>query len=39
MKKFNIVEFFSGIGSQARALENIGIKQEEILHIKNKYLI
>ena len=27
MKKFNIVEFFSGIGSQARALENIGIKK------------
>ena len=26
MKKFKIVEFFSGIGSQARALENIGIK-------------
>ena len=27
MKKLNIVEFFSGIGSQARALENIGIKK------------
>ena len=26
MKKFKIIEFFSGIGSQARALENIGIK-------------
>ncbi len=25
-KRYNIVEFFSGIGSQARALENIGIK-------------
>lgn len=27
MKKMNIVEFFSGIGSQARALENIGINK------------
>ncbi len=26
MKKFKIVELFSGIGSQARALENVGIK-------------
>ena len=26
-KQYNIVEFFSGIGSQARALENIGIKK------------
>lgn len=26
MKKMKIVELFSGIGSQARALENIGIK-------------
>lgn len=28
MKKLKIVELFSGIGSQARALENIGIKTE-----------
>lgn len=27
-KQYNIVEFFSGIGSQARALENIGIKKK-----------
>ena len=26
MKKLKIVELFSGIGSQARALENVGIK-------------
>ena len=28
MKKFKIVELFSGIGSQARALENVGINIE-----------
>ena len=28
MKTMNIVEFFSGIGSQARALENIGINKK-----------
>ena len=27
-RKYNIVELFSGIGSQAKALENIGIKHK-----------
>ena len=26
LKKCNLVELFSGIGSQARALENLGVK-------------